>query len=130
MALPTRRDVHIDTALSNISIAYRNENYIGTQVFPAVTVEHRSDEYFVYSKGYWFADEAKVRAPGTRAARGGYAISSCTYTCTESAIGKDVPDEVRDNADDPIKPKLTWACAQQCTQQTPRIRGKAEIANP
>ena len=106
MARPTSRDVHIDAALSNISIAYKNETYIWDQVFPIVPVEKRSDEYFVYPKAYWFADEAQQRSPGTRAARGGYTVSSCTYTTQEYAIGKAVPDEVRDNADDPIKPEI------------------------
>ena len=106
MARPTMRDTHIDTALGNISIAYRNESYIWDQVFPMVPVENRSDEYYVYDKGYWFADEAQRRAQGTRAARGGYKISSCTYTCQEFAIAKAVTDGMRDNADDPIKPEI------------------------
>lgn len=47
MAGPTKSSVHIDSAMSNISIAYRNENYIAEQIFPNVPVQHQSDKYFV-----------------------------------------------------------------------------------
>ena len=47
MAMPTLHDVHIDGPLSNVSIAYKNENYIADQVFPALAVAKKSDKYFV-----------------------------------------------------------------------------------
>jgi hypothetical protein len=51
MPSPTVRDVHIDSAMSEISIAYRNKLYIAPQVFPVVSVEKRSDKYFVFGRG-------------------------------------------------------------------------------
>jgi hypothetical protein len=47
MANPTVNDVHIDGPLANISIAYKNAGYIADQVFPIVTVQKKSDKYFV-----------------------------------------------------------------------------------
>jgi len=44
---PTPRDAHLDSALTSVSIAYRNPTYIADQVFPTVGVNKQSDYYFV-----------------------------------------------------------------------------------
>ena len=106
MPRPTVRDVHLNAALTQIAIAYRNPEYIFSQVFPIVRVQKQSDYYYVFDAGAWFRDEVKVRAPGTRAARADYAISSASYVCKTYAIAKGVPDEVRENADAPLKPDV------------------------
>jgi len=106
MPAPTVRDVHIETALSQISVAYRNGVYIAEQVFPRVGVTKKSDYYFVFDKGAWFRDEVAVRAPGTRAARVDYTISTASYVCVTYAIAKAIPDEVRENADQPLRPDV------------------------
>lgn len=102
MPQPTQTDVHVDALQTNISIAYRNTAYMADQVFPGVPVQKKSDLYFTYSKDYWFRDEAKVRAPGTNAERGGYGVSTDSYACEEYAFAKEVPDEVRENQDKPM----------------------------
>mgnify|MGYP001583108182 FL=1 len=76
MPSPTARQSHIDTALTNISIGYRNAQYIAEQIFPAVPVGKQSDKFFTFTKADFFRDEAGVRAPGTRAARVAYNIST------------------------------------------------------
>jgi len=47
MPQPTGSDLHIDTYLSNLGIAYLNapSAYIADVVFPVVPVDHRSDLY-------------------------------------------------------------------------------------
>lgn len=104
MPQPTRTDVHIDRALTNISIGYMNEagDYISSKVFPTVPVTNQSDKYFTYGKHAWFRDEAKKRAPATESAGGGYDISTATYTAEEVAFHKDVADEMVENQDSPI----------------------------
>ena len=104
MARPTLHEVHIDRPLTAISVGYMNSDYIGSQFFPAVPVQNISDKYFVFQKADWFRDEAAIRTPGTRAARIHYGVSSSTYTCVETAIATGVPDEIVDNADDPLAP--------------------------
>ena len=47
MTAPTVSQVHLDRALPNVSVAYRNANYIGDLVFPSVVVQKISDKYFV-----------------------------------------------------------------------------------
>lgn len=107
MARPTTNDVHINRPLSNISVAYKNSEYIADQVFPVVPVESKSDHYFTFGKGAWFRNEAAFRAPGTRASRGEYDISTASYVCLPYALATPVPDEVRMNADNPLTPGVT-----------------------
>ena len=47
MSNPTVGDVHVERPLSNISVAYRNPEYIFDQIFPTVSVQKKSDVYFV-----------------------------------------------------------------------------------
>ncbi len=42
--------VHIDSSLSSLSVQYKNEEYIGIQMCPVITVAKPSDKYFIYSK--------------------------------------------------------------------------------
>ncbi|MEG1543469.1 MAG: major capsid protein [Tannerellaceae bacterium] len=105
--MPDRSDMHIDKALTNISVQYLQDpaNYIAGQVFPMVPVKKQSDRYFVYLRDDWFRDEAQERAPGTESAGGDYDIdNSPTYFCRKFAYHKDVVEEDRANADDPLTP--------------------------
>ena len=104
---PTIHEVHIDGAMSNISIAYRNDQYIADQVFPIIPVQHQSDKYFKFDKAAWFRNEAQIRAYGTRAARSDYSITqSAPYAAVEYALASGLPDEIRANADDPLRPEV------------------------
>jgi len=105
--MPDRSDMHIDKALTNISVQYLQDpaNYIAGQVFPMVPVKKQSDRYFVYLRDDWFRDEAQERAPGTESAGGDYEIDNTpTYFCRKYAYHKDVVEEDRANADDPLTP--------------------------
>lgn len=115
MSKPTFQQSHIDVALTNLSVAYTPDGFIADQVFPRVPVQKISNKYFVYSKADWLRREADVRAPGTKAARGGYGLSSSPYSCVEYAIAMGVPDEIVDNADSPLAPMADatkWATQQ------------------
>ena len=67
MPQPTVEDVHVDAALTNISIAYiqQADHFIAGRAFPRVVVEKQSDKYFSYTQPDWFRDEAEVRAPAS-----------------------------------------------------------------
>jgi hypothetical protein len=103
---PTPSDVHVDAVLTNISVAYiqQQSHFIAGKVFPIVPVEKQTDKYFIYTKADWFRDEAKRRAPSTESAGSGYGLSTATYSCDVYAMHKDVPDQVRQNSDAPINP--------------------------
>jgi len=106
MAQPTSADVHVDAILTNISVAYIQEQnaYVASKIFPTIPVEKQSDKYFVYTKGDWFRDEAQLRAPSTESAGSGYSLSTATYSAAVYAFHKDVDDQVRANADAPLNP--------------------------
>lgn len=115
MAEPTAQQVHIDQALTNIAIRYSNENYVFDQIFPRVPVQKQTDKYFKFTKEHWFRDDAMPRAPGTRAVRVDYELSTDSYMCVETAVAKAVPDEVIMNADNPLSPMVdaTNYCAEK-----------------
>jgi hypothetical protein len=104
MPQPTPRDVHIDAALTNVSVAYTQDatNFIADKVFPIVPVQKQSDKYWKYEKGMFFRDAAQKRAPGTESAGSGYKLGSDTYYCEKWALHKDVDDDTVANEDSPI----------------------------
>jgi hypothetical protein len=104
MTQPTRGDVHVSRALTNISVAYMQQatDFVSMTAFPAVPVEFRSDEYFVFDSADFRRNNAKPRAPGTESAGGGFDIDTATYTCEVYAEHKDVPDQIRSNSDPAI----------------------------
>jgi len=99
---PTPQDVHVNTALSDVSVAYKQsaDTLIAPQVFPAVPVEKQSDKIFTLDKNDWMRDEAEKRAPGTESSGAGFDInSSTTYFCEVRAFHKDLPQQVVANSD-------------------------------
>lgn len=101
MPQPTQSAVHVNAPLTNISVAYiQNQSaFIAGRVFPMVPVEKKSDVYYTYTKNDWFRDEAEVRAPGTESTGSGYGLGTASYSCKKYAFHKDVDDDVRKNAD-------------------------------
>src|SRR3990167_6695983 len=106
MPSPTPRDVHTNAALTQFSIAYKNGEYIYDQVFPLVRVGKQTDFYYIFDKSSWFRNIAAKRAPGTRAQRADYSITTASYVAINYALAKAVPDEVRANADNPLRPDI------------------------
>lgn len=105
--MPNRSDIHIDKALTNISVKYMQDssNFIADSVFPQVPVQKQSDRYFKYLKEDWFRDDAQERAMGTESAGGDYDVDNTpTYFCKKYAFHKDVFEEDRANSDTPLTP--------------------------
>lgn len=103
-AQPTLTEVHVDAVLTQMSIAYRNPEYIGDMVFPRVQVVKESDKYFIFDKGPWLRDDANIRAPSAKFARGGYTLSDGTYSVNEWGFETPVDDRIRANSDSPLSP--------------------------
>lgn len=104
---PQLGDVHVNVPLTNISVAYIQDqaNFVADRVFANVPVTKQSDRYFTYSRADFNRDEMEERAPGTESAGNGYDIDSTpTYFCTEWAYHKDIADSIRANTDDPLSP--------------------------
>jgi hypothetical protein len=101
MPQPTPGDVHVDAALSNISVAYvqSQDHAIARKVFPRVPSAHRSGKYFKYTKEDMLRSVAEKRGPGSASVGGGYNLTSETYFCDVFAVHKDVDDQTRANQD-------------------------------
>jgi hypothetical protein len=100
-AQPTFTEVHVDRPLTDLSLAYlQDENdFVADKVFPTVPVQKASDLYFSYDKAYWLKSDAQKRAVGGPAARSGYGITTASYACTRDAIAHAIPDPIRNQAD-------------------------------
>jgi len=126
MPQPQLSDVHIDRAIRNVAIRYSNAAFIADQVAPVVTVPNESDKYFLFTKGDWFRDQAdNDRQPGTRAPRGGFTLSTSSFTLREAAHATPIPDRIRDNSDDPLRP---WEDAARYSSQMVMLRRERRAA--
>lgn len=104
---PTPGDVHVNAPLTNISIAFLQNaaDFVAARVFPNIPVSKQSDRYYVYNRGDFNRDEMAERAPGTESAGSGYTLDNTpTYYARRYSIHKDIPDEVRSNADAVLNP--------------------------
>jgi len=108
MPRPTSSAVHVDSALTNISIAYLQNasHFVAHRVFPNVPVTKQSDRYFIFNREDFNRDEAQRRAPGTGSSGSGYELDTTpTYFADVYAHHHDVPDQVRSNADAAVDPE-------------------------
>lgn len=99
---PTPGDVHVNAVLTNISIAMiqSEKNFVCDSVFPNIPVSKQSDRYYTYDRGEFNRDEMGERAPGTESEGGGYTVDNTpTYYAPVYAFHRDVPDQLRSNAD-------------------------------
>lgn len=101
---PSRSDVHVDGPLTNISIAFiqDQESFVADKVFSNIPVNKQSDLYFTYDRGEWNRDDFEVRAPGAESAGSNYTTSTDFYRAPVQALHRDVADQVRSNQDVPI----------------------------
>lgn len=107
MPRPTVRDVSpYLTALQTVSIGYRNPSYIYREVFPVVKVGEKTGYYWSFDKQPWQRERSGVRAPGTRAPRAGYGLSTASYVCVNDSLATAVPDEVVMNAQGALRPLI------------------------
>lgn len=107
MPQPTQSQMHVDVPLTNISVAYMNDEagFVFDKVFPVVPVTKESDKYYIYTKNDWFRDEAQRRGRAAPSAGSGYGLSVANYSCDEWAIHKMVPWQDMSNADAALDPE-------------------------
>jgi hypothetical protein len=98
------RGVHINQALSTLSIGYHPSGMVAEQVFTPIAVNHESDDYWFWDKGQAFRvarsdGYGTVRADKSRAVAVNFGASVKSYTAFEFAAETDISDRERDNAD-------------------------------
>jgi hypothetical protein len=92
---PNVKETMVAGPLQNISIAFKNEDYIADRVFPILDGADPKAKITIYQRADWFRDEAGIRAAGTRANRGSYKLEEASVATKEYAFAKEVTDEDR-----------------------------------
>lgn len=96
---PTRSTIHLDQPLTNLSIAFMEDEGIvkpAHLLFPPVPVRHRSDKYFTYGKENMLLVDTRV-APNAEPACIEFALSEDTYSCIMHKLrGKISLDDLED----------------------------------
>lgn len=90
---------HIDVALSNFAVQYRNPAYVADQVFTRVPVQRQSDKYWRFGKENLQALIDDLRAPGAAAQRIIQTLSADSYFADDHALERLITDEERSNFD-------------------------------
>lgn len=98
---PTQSDLHVNTPLTNISVAYLQDQdiYMADRVFPRVPVNKQSDLYWKYHKSEWRRTDVERRAPSTESPGVGWNVETEQYFAHVYAVHKDIDDQLRANAD-------------------------------
>jgi len=104
-------NVHIDVVLTNISVAWPNNGFVGPVLFPTVPVAKQANKYYIFGREAWQPEPfGDVRAPGSVANEiPGMNVSTDTYFCNEHSLQIPVTDEERENADSPLRPDTDGA---------------------
>lgn len=108
MPLPTLSQVHTQAALTDLSIAYRQDApAISDLIFPRVSVNKQANKYYIWNKGDMWRNEARKRAPAADFARVGIRLSTDNYSCDQYALEYLIADEIAANADAGIEIQST-----------------------
>lgn len=97
-------DVHVDAVLSNISIKFMNEAYIGLQIMPLVPVARRSDKYYLYDRDQQFRIDDDSLTPKGLANEIDMKQTTENFSVVSHGLADWVPQEEIDNADAPLAP--------------------------
>ncbi len=106
--------VHITAALSNISVQYQNEEYIGERLMPSVQVDKKTNTFFVYDK------RSRLAYPDDALGERGVpneisdSRSTDTYACVSRGFSNFLDAETLENQDAPLNEMvdLTEALAE------------------
>lgn len=89
------KELMVAGPLQNVSVAYKNQSYVGDRVFRILDGVDPKAKIAIYSKGAWFRNDAGIRGPGARAKRSGFPISWASIATEEYAFASEVTDEDR-----------------------------------
>lgn len=98
----TGRELHVDVPLSEISIAYRPQNFIADKIAPVVGVTKQSNLFREWLRQDTLRIPDTHRAPRTVAKRIEWGVTTKAYFAKNYALGTDIPLEDLDNADNDI----------------------------
>jgi hypothetical protein len=102
--MPSVSSVHVDAALSNVSVQYKQAAYVAERILPSVQVAKRSDNYFIYRKLDTFSQIDPLTSPNSEVPRTTYEISTGSYSVKDYAFKDFVSRDLIENADAPLVP--------------------------
>ena len=98
----TAGDVHTDASMSNMSVMYGNDDFIGTELMPIVPVNKQSNVYQVYTKRDRFAaPDAQIGDYG-EAKEINQTRSTSSYACENFALKDAIAVTTLANQDEPL----------------------------
>lgn len=94
-------DVHVDAALTNLSVNYDplSMGYVAEQVARVINVVKESDKYYLWDRPSAFRVPTDLRADGGESNETDTALTTTTYQCEEYALKTKVTDRQVANAD-------------------------------
>jgi hypothetical protein len=98
--------LHIEKALTNVSISYQNAEFVAERVFPELPVDNQSDKYYVFGKERFRALDDK-RRPGGTFSEIKWGLSNDSYYCEGHGLRDLIPIEARSNADPAVDLDIT-----------------------
>jgi hypothetical protein len=101
---PTAADVHVNTTLTDFSVAYANSelDFGADRCAPVVRSNKKTNQYRKFLKGGYFRDEMKMRGEGGDIPLAGWRSTTVPFGIDTWSVGVPIDDQVEDNADDPI----------------------------
>lgn len=118
MAMLTPNSVHIDQPLTNLTIAYLQDQsgFIADRVFPRVPVDKKTNKYYIYNRAdFNRTGQVQLRAPRTKAPVVGMSLSTDTYSADVYSLATNFDFETLANADTALN--IRAAGAQMLTYQ-------------
>ena len=81
MPQPTMSDLHVDQALTDLSVRFSQSEdmFVSRKVFPQVGVPNKSDKYYTYNREFWFKSDAEKRGPAAESAGSGYEVTTASF---------------------------------------------------
>ncbi len=104
--MPEPGNVHIDAALTNLAIRFRNLALVADLVFPVVPVVKESDKYYKFAREELRDIETLVEV-GAESNEFEWDVTSETYSAEQYKLRKLVPDRIVRNSDKAIRPRAT-----------------------
>ena len=124
--MPQLETVHVKATLSNVALAYFQQPgvFIADILSPNVRVNKQADYYYIFGREHFNILDAK-RRPGSTPVEVKHTVSTDQFYCEEDALREKVPDEERENADNPIEPE---ADASRYTAERLRLMREYQVA--
>ena len=101
MPMLTPSQVHLDVPLTNLTVAYAQEqsNFIADKVFGTVSVSKQSDKFYKYDREGLRHGDVKILAPRTEVNRVGMTLSTDNYFAEVRGLGMDFDEQTIANED-------------------------------